>query len=246
MTFSQVLIIHIVAGAIGLFAGAVALAMRKGSRRHRAAGNLFFIAMAVMSTSGVALAFINPQMIFVVIGSLALYLVTTGWVTAMRRDKQTGAFEAGALIFALAASAGAIWLGMDASNSATLASEMPPNVFFILAGEAAFFAALDASVLVRGGVAGAQRIARHLWRMCYGMFFGAFALFIANPQVFPEPFRSSNIRYAPIAAIFLIMVFWLLRVLFTKWHGADRTDSLRLSSFDESKKVAECIQDAAP
>jgi len=31
----------------------------------------------------------------------------------------------------------------------------------------------DVRMLVRGGVLGAKRIARHLWRMCFGLFIAA-------------------------------------------------------------------------
>ena len=45
---APVLVIHICAGTLGLLSGAAAMALRKGSRRHGAAGNVFVVAMLVM------------------------------------------------------------------------------------------------------------------------------------------------------------------------------------------------------
>jgi hypothetical protein len=36
----------------------------------------------------------------------------------------------------------------------------------------------DVRMLVRGGVFGAKRIARHLWRMCFGLFIAAGSFFL--------------------------------------------------------------------
>jgi hypothetical protein len=36
----------------------------------------------------------------------------------------------------------------------------------------------DARMLARGGVLGAKRIARHLWRMCFGLFIAAGSFFL--------------------------------------------------------------------
>jgi hypothetical protein len=41
-------------------------------------------------------------------------------------------------------------------------------------------AAGDLRMLLRGGLFGAQRIARHLWRMCFGLFI-ARDLFSSDP-----------------------------------------------------------------
>ncbi len=46
------LFFHILAGAVGLVSGAAALSAGKGSRPHRAAGNVFFISMLIMSAGG--------------------------------------------------------------------------------------------------------------------------------------------------------------------------------------------------
>jgi hypothetical protein len=46
-------------------------------------------------------------------------------------------------------------------------------------GSVCLLAALgDIRMLVRGGVLGTKRIARHLWRMCFGLFIAAGSFFL--------------------------------------------------------------------
>ena len=52
MTYSPLLIIHICGGIAGVFSGATALFVRKGSRLHRRSGDVFVIAMLIMGSSG--------------------------------------------------------------------------------------------------------------------------------------------------------------------------------------------------
>jgi len=68
---------------------------------------------------------------------------------------------------------------------------------------------------VRGGVAGAQRIARHLWRMGFALLIAAASLFLGKQQHFPEAIRTSPILNTPILLVAVMMIFWLVRVRFT-------------------------------
>jgi uncharacterized membrane protein len=43
------LILHILAGTVGLLSGTFAIAVRRGSRLHRASGNIFAVAMLIRS-----------------------------------------------------------------------------------------------------------------------------------------------------------------------------------------------------
>src|SRR5258706_5561628 len=56
-----ILAFHICAGILGLLSGGLAVAFRKGSRRHQVAGNVFVISMLSLSASAVCLAFMKHQ-----------------------------------------------------------------------------------------------------------------------------------------------------------------------------------------
>jgi uncharacterized membrane protein len=79
------LVVHISAGILGILSGFAAIFLRKGSRQHGVAGNVFFISMLSMSASAVYLAFMKHQINNVFGGILTSYLVATAWVTATRR-----------------------------------------------------------------------------------------------------------------------------------------------------------------
>jgi hypothetical protein len=94
-----VLVLHITGGLTGITSGFAALVLRKGSRGHQIAGDVFVVAMLVMSTIGaLASPFLpQPQRANVVPGLLTFYLVLTAWMTARRRDGGTGRFEVAAM-----------------------------------------------------------------------------------------------------------------------------------------------------
>ena len=89
-------------------------------------------------------------------------------------------------------------------------------------------AAGDVRMLLRGGVAGTTRIARHLWRMCFGLFIatGSFFLGPANrplrflssvglrQHVFRTLLRQEVLLFLAVLPL-LFLVFWLVRVYFT-------------------------------
>lgn len=210
---------HISMGAVGLLSGAAALSFRKGSRLHRAAGNIFFPSMLIMSAIGAYGSLYVPEMISVVAGVLTFYLVATAWMTVMRKEGETGLFEFGAVLVALAVAAAGFIFGLEAANSETgLKDGFPAGPHFFFGAVALLAAALDIRMILRGGVFGAQRIVRHLWRMCFALFIAAASLFLGQPQVFPESIRETQILYAPVIVVVVLMVFWLFRVLFTNWY----------------------------
>ena len=55
-----VLIVHIAAGSLTILSGAVALAVGKGERLHRAFGTVFFASMLTTATFAVYLALFVP------------------------------------------------------------------------------------------------------------------------------------------------------------------------------------------
>ena len=74
---SAILDIHIASGALGMLSGFVAVFLRKGSRRHGLAGNVFVVSMMSLSLTGVYMALMKSQPGNVIGGTLTLYLVTT-------------------------------------------------------------------------------------------------------------------------------------------------------------------------
>ncbi len=210
------LIFHVCAGIMGILSGAAAMTFRKGSPRHEAAGRIFVIAMMAMSSSAVYLALMKHQMNNVFGGILAFYLVVTAWLTARRKDGETSIFDWGALAVPLAVGARMLVYGLEAAKSQKGSiGGVPAGMFFFLGSVAVLAAAGDIRMLARGGVFGAKRVVRHLWRMCFSFFIATGSFFLGQQQVFPAAWRGSVVLFVPALLPLALLIFWLFRVWFT-------------------------------
>lgn len=209
--------VHILGGAVSLFAGAAALYFRKGSTPHRAAGNIFFIFMLIMSGTGAVIAFTQQESVSILAGLLTFYMVATGWATVKQAERTIGGFESVAMVAACAIAIYGGFLGLEAMNSEDGRKDGFPAFIYLLFGGIAAIAALsDISNILRKGVAGAQRIARHLWRMSYAMYMAVSSFFLGQQQVFPEALQGSPLLFAPVLIVIALLFFWLIKVLMGK------------------------------
>ena len=212
---SLLLVLHIVAGTLGMLSGFVAVAFRKGSRKHAIAGTVFFIAMTVLSLSGVVLALMKQQPTNVLAGTVTFYLVATAWIAGKRKNAETGILDWIALMVVLAVVAAEVTFGVEAAFSPTGLKYGYPVGLYLFLGSVAFMAAVgDIRMLVRGGISGTQRIARHLWRMCFALFIAAGSIFLARPHLFPVIFRKTGVLVFLSVLPLLLMIFWLIRIRF--------------------------------
>lgn len=205
-------ILHVCSAAIGLLSGYSAMLFRKGSGLHGAAGTVFVVSMLTASGAGAYLAaFVHPNSGNVIGSTLTFYLVATAWVAARRRDGKRGLFDLGALLFGLAIAATAATWGLEAAKSGPK-DGYPAPFFFIFGSIALLFAVADIRMMVRGGVFGARRIARHLWRMCFALLFATLSFYPGQAKFFPEWLRATNLLYVPAVLLAGAMFFWLYRV----------------------------------
>jgi len=85
------LIFHVIAGSLVLFFGYLALFASKGLRLHRQAGNIFFIAMIILSLSA---AYLEVRLgDFPIMGVFSFYFTSTSWATVRRQTGKIGRFE---------------------------------------------------------------------------------------------------------------------------------------------------------
>jgi hypothetical protein len=106
---------------------------------------------------------------------------------------------------------------------------VPAEMHFFMGCVMLLAAAGDVRMLLRGGVSGARRITRHLWRMCFGLFIasGSFFLGPANrplrllsavglrQQLFRVLLREEVLFFLSIVPL-LLLIFWLVRIRFTR------------------------------
>jgi len=211
-----VLILHISGGSVGILAGATALFVRKGSPLHRLAGNIFFVAMLTMSGIGACVAPFLPDRGSAVMGAFTFYLVASAWMTVRRKAGSAGAVEKALLCVVTVCAITDLTFGLQAANSATGALDGNSSaLFFVFGSVMAFTAVADLRMILRGGVSGTQRIARHVWRMCFALFIATGSFFLGQQQVMPAFMHGSPVLVALGIAPLPLMIFWLVRVRFT-------------------------------
>ena len=200
---------------------------RKGSRRHALAGNAFVLSMTVLAGSGVILAVMKSQPGNVVGGMLTLYLVATAWLTARRRERGVDFWNWASLTAGAGVTAFAATYGIEALRSPTgEVHGYSPGPYFFLGTVALIGGIGDARLLIRGGIEGARRLARHLWRMCFALFIASASVFLARAQIFPAFMRTTGMLNVLTALPLLLMVFWLIRVPMLARNNARRAREL--------------------
>ena len=212
--------IHIAGGLIALPSGALAVATRKGGALHAAAGTGFFAAMLVLGvTASILEPFRTPPGSGSPIGGLIVcYFVATSWVAARRRDGTTGRFEIAACAAVLVISALMIWGGLTGSTTPA-----GPGPVFAIAAVCLLAGLLDINAILRARLTPPQRIARHLWRMCFAFFIATGSFFLGQQDVLPQAVRGSPALFVLAFAPFGVMAFWLVRVRLSKrFRGALR------------------------
>jgi uncharacterized membrane protein len=215
MRLSPLLIIHICGGSVGLLAGTVAMAVGKGGRWHRVAGQVFVGGMLCLAASGAVIAYMRDEPPNIIAGLLTTYMVTTAWLTGRNREGRTGAFDWVALIFALGFAVYLWPLGVEAMyRPHRMMNGVPAFMAFVLGSVVLLAAAGDVRMLRRGGITGARRIGRHAWRMSFGLFIASGSFFLGQQRVFPVRWRGSVVLTVLGLFPLGLLVFWGVRIRF--------------------------------
>ncbi|HWX79506.1 MAG TPA: hypothetical protein VNZ02_05435 [Steroidobacteraceae bacterium] len=226
MALSPVLFVHICAAILGLLSGFAALFFRKGSRLHRMSGNVFFVSMLSMSTSATYLALGKSQVTNALVGTLTFYMAATAWLTVKRKERHTDLSDSGLTLIALVVGVAALVFGWKTANSAAGLDNdgIPAVAYFVLASIALLAAGLDVRMFSRGGLTATNRIARHLWRMCFALLITTVSFFNGErSKVLPDVIRETPLHDIPVIVVAISLVFWLMHVLFTSRYRGQRT-----------------------
>ena len=206
-------LLHVVAGGIGLLSGYVALYASKGAPLHRRAGMAFVYAMLAMCFAGALMAVVRGVAPAVNIPAAAItaYMVLTALAAVREPGPHHRMAHIIGLVTALAIVAAEAW--SIYSTLAWGAQERGYLVpFFMFGGVAAIAAVGDVQLLRDGPPRGAQRIARHLWRMSFALFVAALSFFLGQAKVIPKPIRIMPLLALPVLAVLVTLFYWLWRV----------------------------------
>ncbi len=151
------------------------------------------------------------------------YLALTGWVAIRRGEGQVGLFEIGALVAPVGICLGALALAFQGAGSPDgAAGDAPYQVALLLAAFAALLAGLDVSVILRGGLSGRQRLARHFGRLCLAVLIAGASVGVGQAQDVPGSIGGSPFLLAPEIVVAVVTVIWLARAGIRRWLASRR------------------------
>jgi len=205
---------HATMGSVGLVAGSIAIASRKGGAWHRRSGQVFVAAMLAMCVSAVGIAMYERKAT-VVSGALAGYLIFTAW-TSVRPLATVGrrvdtALMLLAWVFAAQGFAQAfIAFGRPGHQIEGVPAGMEVFMSTVILLEAIG----DVRMIRDGALRGTRRLARHLWRMCFGLFIatGSFIAQLVRMTFMPTWTRSVPVILILASGPLVVMLYWMWRV----------------------------------
>ena len=147
-------------------------------------------------------------------GILTVYLIGTAWLTARRRDGETNRLDWVVLLIPLALGILTWMTGLKVVRSGASSQDgVPVGMSFFMGSVMLLAAAGDVRMLLGGGVFGTKRIARHLWRMCFGLFIAAGSFFM-GPSNRPLRLLSAvGLGRHLSPALFSINLYLILTIL---------------------------------
>jgi uncharacterized membrane protein len=205
---------HVAMGATGFVSGSIAIAARKGGTWHRGSGKVFVASMIAMGLSAVSIALYEGKD-DVAGGALTAYLVLTAWLAI--NPLKRGALVAGIPLMAFALVAGSAMfargltaLGMPGGNF----EGVPAGMHFFLGTVFVLAAVGDGRMMRAGGIQGTRRLARHLWRMCFGLFIatGSFVAQLVRMSFIPGWMKSLPVILVLSAGPIVVLLWWMWRI----------------------------------
>ena len=208
------LAVHFAAGLVSIGAGAIALSVAKGGRLHKQSGLVFTLAMIVLglTAAGIGMYENRPGQVFA--GLIAAYMVFTAMTTVKSLPGIGRRVDVVLMVLAFGYGASGLYGGVTewldpAVKVIGRPRVVPPLVF----GTIILLAAIgDLRALRAGGVRGSKRLARHLWRMCFGLFIATGSFFLGQMKFIPEPVRIVPLLLVLGFAPILFLFYWVWRV----------------------------------
>lgn len=207
------LAVHIMAGALGIVTGFVALSAAKGSKLHRKSGMVFVCAMIPMALLGATIAASKNHSGVAIGGVLTAYFVITALTTVRPLDGWSRRLDVGLMVMALAIGLTSLFWGFETVASATGRREGLPPFPFFMTGVIGLLAGVGDFRMIRSGaLQGARRLARHLWRMLWAFWVATGSFFLGQAKVIPKPIRILPLLAILAALPLLAMLYWLWRI----------------------------------
>jgi hypothetical protein len=154
----------------------------------------------------------RPSQVFA--GLTASYLVFTAMTTVKPLPRLGQRFDVALMVLAFAYGAANVYAGvtewLDPTVTVVGRPRVGPPLIF---GTVILLAAIgDLRAIRAGGLRGSRRLARHLWRMCFGLFIATGSFFLGQMKFIPEPVRIVPLLLVLAFAPILFLFYWMWRV----------------------------------
>ena len=205
---------HFAAGLVSIVAGTIALSVAKGGQLHKQSGLVFTWAMIALglTAAGIGTYESNPGQVFG--GLLAAYLVFTAMTTVKPLPGIGQRVNLALMVLAFGYGVTSVYGGVNEWLDPTVQVTGRPRVVPpLIIGAVMLLAAFgDLRAIRAGGLRGSRRLARHLWRMCFGLFVATGSFFLGQMKFIPQPVRIVPLllvlAFAPLPFLF----YWMWRV----------------------------------
>ena len=205
------LVVHFGAALIALIAGTVALSVRKGGKLHKKSGMIFVVGMIIAAVLASVISVYAGKS--VVGGIFVVYLIYTATTTVKPLPGSGRRMDIALMIMAFAFASAMLWDGIIVWGLPGHARNGVPAGMILFLGTVCLLAAIgDGRMILEGGLRGARRIARHLWRMCFGLFIATGSFFFGQAKFIPEPIRIGPVLAALGVAPLAILLYWMWRI----------------------------------
>ena len=202
------LIVHIGGGAIGLASATLALFLRKGSKLHKQAGQVFVIAMVSMAIPGGFMAYMAGKPFDVLSSLMTCYMVLTGF-TAFKSPARY--IPIGLMFVAGVCLTAYLSVELYAVFTNIRATDAPPGAGYVFATILAL-ALLGDYNRFRQPYRPDQIKMRHVWRMNFGLLVATVSFFGARPHLFPVWMQTSGLLVLLAFAPILVLVYWRIKL----------------------------------
>jgi hypothetical protein len=207
-----VLAFHVGMGLIALVAGFIAISVRKGGQWHRRSGTVFVYAMIAMGTTAAGIAAYEGKPT-IVGGALTAYLVFTAYTTVKPLRGVGPRLDVGLMVLALVIAAVEYTFAFTAfGRPGKHIDGVPAGMMFFMATIVLLAAIGDARMIRAGGVQGSRRLARHLWRMSFGLFIASGSFLLGQMKFIPEPIRNVPLIFILAVSPLVMLLYWMWRV----------------------------------
>jgi uncharacterized membrane protein len=204
---------HVGMGLAALAAGFVAIAARKGGKWHRKSGMVFVYTMIATGITAAGISLYEGKSAGG--GIVTVYFVFTAFTAVKPLPTGGRLVDIALMVLAFTLAVAGFAVAYTAfGRPGNQINGVPAGMTLFLSTINMLAAIGDFRMIRAGGIQGTRRIARHLWRMCFGLFIanGSFVGQLATMKFLPEPFRNVLTVVFLAATPLVVLLYWMWRV----------------------------------